>query len=75
MYSAADPYTTALSAYALTLLRSPSAALALRKMNSLAITQGMLLLASGTAPALAGLLQEQAKGSCGLKDTFESLEG
>ncbi|KAF2980460.1 hypothetical protein EK904_008359 [Melospiza melodia maxima] len=39
LYSAEDPYTTALSAYALTLLHSPSAAATLRRMNSMAITQ------------------------------------
>lgn len=39
-YSADDPYTTALSAYALSLLRSPYAPLALRRLNHMAITQG-----------------------------------
>ncbi|NWY45009.1 CPMD8 protein, partial [Sylvia atricapilla] len=39
LYSAEDPYTTALSAYALTLLHSPAAAATLRRMNSMAITQ------------------------------------
>ncbi|KAJ7415213.1 C3 and PZP-like alpha-2-macroglobulin domain-containing protein 8 [Willisornis vidua] len=39
LYSAEDPYTTALSAYALTLLHSPSAVATLRRMNSMAITQ------------------------------------
>ncbi|XP_053855290.1 C3 and PZP-like alpha-2-macroglobulin domain-containing protein 8 isoform X4 [Vidua macroura] len=39
LYSAEDPYTTALSAYALTLLHSPCAAAVLRRMNSMAITQ------------------------------------
>lgn len=39
-YSAEDPYTTALSAYALALLRSPYAPLALRRLNHMAITQG-----------------------------------
>ncbi|XP_063146713.1 C3 and PZP-like alpha-2-macroglobulin domain-containing protein 8 [Candoia aspera] len=39
MYSAEDPYTIVLTTYALTLLRSPSAAAALRKMNGIAITQ------------------------------------
>ncbi|KAJ6664317.1 hypothetical protein lerEdw1_008536 [Lerista edwardsae] len=34
-----DPYTTVLTAYALTLLHSPSAVIALRKMNGMAITQ------------------------------------
>ncbi|XP_015826901.3 C3 and PZP-like alpha-2-macroglobulin domain-containing protein 8 isoform X1 [Nothobranchius furzeri] len=38
-YSADDPYTTALSAYALSLLRSPYAPLALRRLNHLAITK------------------------------------
>ncbi|XP_076880650.1 C3 and PZP-like alpha-2-macroglobulin domain-containing protein 8 isoform X3 [Brachyhypopomus gauderio] len=38
-YSADDPYTTALSAYALALLRSPHAPLALRRLNHMAITQ------------------------------------
>ncbi|KAG7283667.1 hypothetical protein CRUP_020440 [Coryphaenoides rupestris] len=37
-YSADDPYTTALSAYALALLRSPYAPLALRRLNHMAIT-------------------------------------
>lgn len=41
-YSADDPYTTALSAYALALLRSPYAPLALRRLNHMAITQGNL---------------------------------
>ena len=35
-----DPYSSALTAYALTLLRSPAAPAALRKLRSLAITQG-----------------------------------
>ncbi|KAM4574402.1 C3 and PZP-like alpha-2-macroglobulin domain-containing protein 8 isoform 2-T2 [Fundulus diaphanus] len=39
MYSANDPYTTALSAYALSLLRSVYAPLALRRLNHMAITQ------------------------------------
>ncbi|KAK1805980.1 hypothetical protein P4O66_013020, partial [Electrophorus voltai] len=38
-YSADEPYTTALSAYALALLRSPYAPLALRRLNHMAITQ------------------------------------
>uniref|UniRef100_A0A3Q1HG02 Kazal-like domain-containing protein n=1 Tax=Anabas testudineus TaxID=64144 RepID=A0A3Q1HG02_ANATE len=38
-YSADDPYTSALSAYALALLRSPYAPLALRRLNHMAITQ------------------------------------
>ncbi|XP_061594140.1 C3 and PZP-like alpha-2-macroglobulin domain-containing protein 8 [Cololabis saira] len=38
-YSADDPYTTALSAYTLALLRSPYALLALRRLNHMAITQ------------------------------------
>lgn len=49
-YSADDPYTTALSAYALALLRSPYAPLALRRLNHMAITQGTatLITASST---------------------------
>uniref|UniRef100_A0A8C7S518 C3 and PZP like alpha-2-macroglobulin domain containing 8 n=1 Tax=Oncorhynchus mykiss TaxID=8022 RepID=A0A8C7S518_ONCMY len=43
-YTADDPYTTALSAYALALLRSPYATLALRRLNHMAITQGTHLL-------------------------------
>lgn len=39
MYSADDPYTTALSAYALTLLRSKHASAALRRLNNMAIMQ------------------------------------
>nr|XP_057929611.1 C3 and PZP-like alpha-2-macroglobulin domain-containing protein 8 isoform X2 [Doryrhamphus excisus] len=39
IYSADDPYTTALSAYALALLRSANAPLALRRLNHMAITQ------------------------------------
>ncbi|XP_060089087.1 C3 and PZP-like alpha-2-macroglobulin domain-containing protein 8 [Heteronotia binoei] len=39
VYSVDDPYTTVLTAYALTLLHSPLAGVALRKVNSLAITQ------------------------------------
>ncbi|KAL7992852.1 hypothetical protein Chor_017108 [Crotalus horridus] len=38
-YSLEDPYTIVLTTYALTLLRSPSASAALRKMNGIAITQ------------------------------------
>ncbi|XP_056132926.1 C3 and PZP-like alpha-2-macroglobulin domain-containing protein 8 [Lampris incognitus] len=38
-YSTDDPYTTALSAYALALLRSHYAPLALRRLNHMAITQ------------------------------------
>ncbi|KAM9761751.1 C3 and PZP-like alpha-2-macroglobulin domain-containing protein 8 isoform 1-T1 [Menidia menidia] len=38
-YSADDPYTTALSAYALALLRSRYAPLALRRLNHMAIAQ------------------------------------
>ncbi|XP_039194420.1 C3 and PZP-like alpha-2-macroglobulin domain-containing protein 8 isoform X3 [Crotalus tigris] len=38
-YSVEDPYTIVLTTYALTLLRSPSASAALRKMNGIAITQ------------------------------------
>ena len=45
-YTADDPYTTALSAYALALLRSPYATLALRRLNHMAITQGTQLLGS-----------------------------
>lgn len=40
-YAANDPYTTALSAYALALLRSPFAPVALRRLNHMAITQGI----------------------------------
>ncbi|KAM7142499.1 C3 and PZP-like alpha-2-macroglobulin domain-containing protein 8 isoform 2-T2 [Molossus nigricans] len=36
---ASDPYISALTAYALTLLRSPAAPMALRKLRNLAITQ------------------------------------
>lgn len=43
-YSADDPYTTALSAYALALLRSAYAPLALRRLNHMAITQGTATL-------------------------------
>ncbi|KAM5193804.1 C3 and PZP-like alpha-2-macroglobulin domain-containing protein 8 [Mantella aurantiaca] len=39
LYSADDPYTTALTTYALTLLRSTYASAALRRLNSMAITQ------------------------------------
>ncbi|XP_024134100.1 C3 and PZP-like alpha-2-macroglobulin domain-containing protein 8 isoform X2 [Oryzias melastigma] len=39
LHSADDPYTTALSAYTLALLRSPYAPLALRRLNHMAITQ------------------------------------
>ncbi|XP_074834082.1 C3 and PZP-like alpha-2-macroglobulin domain-containing protein 8 isoform X2 [Carettochelys insculpta] len=39
LFSAEDPYTTALTAYALTLLHSPSSTMMLRKMNSIAIMQ------------------------------------
>ena len=41
---AADPYSSALTTYALTLLRSPAAPAALRKLRSLAITQSRWLL-------------------------------
>lgn len=37
---ASDPYISALTAYTLTLLRSPAAPAALRKLHSLAIMQG-----------------------------------
>lgn len=37
---ASDPYTSALTAYVLTLLRSSAAPVALRRLRSLAITQG-----------------------------------
>lgn len=40
LHSVDDPYTTALSAYTLALLRSPYAPLALRRLNHMAITQG-----------------------------------
>lgn len=40
MALASDPYVSALSAYTLTLLRSPAAPAALRKLRSLAIVQG-----------------------------------
>ncbi|XP_063770568.1 C3 and PZP-like alpha-2-macroglobulin domain-containing protein 8 isoform X2 [Pseudophryne corroboree] len=39
LYSADDPYTTALTTYALTLLRSTYAPVGLRRLNSMAITQ------------------------------------
>uniref|UniRef100_A0A3P9L213 C3 and PZP like alpha-2-macroglobulin domain containing 8 n=1 Tax=Oryzias latipes TaxID=8090 RepID=A0A3P9L213_ORYLA len=39
LHSVDDPYTTALSAYTLALLRSPYAPLALRRLNHMAITQ------------------------------------
>ncbi|MGH0181753.1 UNVERIFIED_CONTAM: hypothetical protein FKN15_024401 [Acipenser sinensis] len=39
VYSADDPYTTALTAYALTILRSTYAPVVLRKLNNMAITQ------------------------------------
>ncbi|XP_069818383.1 C3 and PZP-like alpha-2-macroglobulin domain-containing protein 8 isoform X2 [Dendropsophus ebraccatus] len=39
LYSANDPYTTALTTYALTLLRSTYASVALRRLNSMAITK------------------------------------
>ncbi|MEQ2217152.1 hypothetical protein XENOCAPTIV_025056 [Xenoophorus captivus] len=48
-YSADDPYTTALSAYALSLLRSPYALLALRRLNHMAITRDGLTHWSLTA--------------------------
>ncbi|EMP24064.1 C3 and PZP-like alpha-2-macroglobulin domain-containing protein 8 [Chelonia mydas] len=52
LYSAEDPYTTALTAYALTLLHSPSAAVMLRKMNSMAIMQVVSAEVEMTAYAL-----------------------
>ncbi|KAI7791344.1 C3 and PZP-like alpha-2-macroglobulin domain-containing protein 8 isoform X1 [Triplophysa rosa] len=51
-YSADDPYTTALSAYALALLRSPYAPLALRRLNHMAITQDGLTHWSLTGSAV-----------------------
>ncbi|XP_018112272.1 C3 and PZP-like alpha-2-macroglobulin domain-containing protein 8 [Xenopus laevis] len=39
MFTVDDPYTTALTSYALTLLRSTYAPVALRKLNAMAITQ------------------------------------
>lgn len=50
-YSAEDPYTTALSAYALALLRSPYAPLALRRLNHMAITQGTTHIVPSAKPA------------------------
>ncbi|XP_061833863.1 C3 and PZP-like alpha-2-macroglobulin domain-containing protein 8 isoform X1 [Nerophis lumbriciformis] len=51
-YTADDPYTTALSAYALALLRSPYAPLALRRLNHMAITQDGLTHWSLTGSAM-----------------------
>nr|XP_045364134.1 C3 and PZP-like alpha-2-macroglobulin domain-containing protein 8 isoform X3 [Camelus bactrianus] len=48
----ADPYSSALIAYALTLLRSPTAPAALRKLRSLAITQVVSAEVEMTAYAL-----------------------
>lgn len=59
-YSAEDPYTTALSAYALALLRSPYAPLALRRLNHMAITQGT----ATHAVASSELLEVHAFGHC-----------
>lgn len=53
-YSAEDPYTTALSAYALALLRSPYAPLALRRLNHMAITQGTATHAVASSELLDG---------------------
>ncbi|XP_043323157.1 C3 and PZP-like alpha-2-macroglobulin domain-containing protein 8 isoform X2 [Cervus canadensis] len=47
-----DPYSSALTAYALTLLRSPAAPAALRKLRSLAITQVVSAEVEMTAYAL-----------------------
>ncbi|XP_053709629.1 C3 and PZP-like alpha-2-macroglobulin domain-containing protein 8 [Synchiropus splendidus] len=52
-YSADDPYTTALSAYALAMLRSPYAPLALRRLNHMAITQDGLTHWSLTGSTVA----------------------
>lgn len=60
-YSAEDPYSTALSAYALALLRSPYAPLALRRLNHMAITQG-----SATCTAASAQPESRVHGSWGL---------
>lgn len=51
-----DPYVSALTAYALTLLRSPVFPAALRKLRSLAITQGRRPLPATPAAPVPGLL-------------------
>ncbi|RXM94927.1 C3 and PZP-like alpha-2-macroglobulin domain-containing protein 8 [Acipenser ruthenus] len=52
VYSADDPYTTALTAYALTILRSTYAPVVLRKLNNMAITQVVSAEVEMTAYAL-----------------------
>ncbi|XP_044296930.1 C3 and PZP-like alpha-2-macroglobulin domain-containing protein 8, partial [Varanus komodoensis] len=53
--SSGDPYTIVLGAYALTLLHSPAAGPALRKMNSAALTQDSLTHWGLSRPAAADL--------------------
>ncbi|OWK11628.1 hypothetical protein Celaphus_00003015, partial [Cervus elaphus hippelaphus] len=72
-----DPYSSALTAYALTLLRSPAAPAALRKLRSLAITQAPRPLLS--PPSFPGTLSHWGPASIcsGLADgvTHWSLTG
>lgn len=59
-YSADDPYTTALSAYALALLRSPYAPVALHRLNHMAITQGSAILNTiSESPSIPPFMVEQ----------------
>lgn len=75
-YSADDPYTTALSAYALALLRSPYAPVALHRLNHMAITQGSSIANIGSAsphiPPIYGLAAWPADVSTG--DTRHEVE-
>lgn len=74
-YSADDPYTTALSAYALALLRSPYAPVALHRLNHMAITQGSCIANIASAslhiPPIYGLAAWPADVSTG--DTLGAL--
>uniref|UniRef100_H9G5Q9 Kazal-like domain-containing protein n=1 Tax=Anolis carolinensis TaxID=28377 RepID=H9G5Q9_ANOCA len=65
VFPAEDPYAAVLAAYALSLLRSPLAPAALRKMNSLAITQDGF-----THWSLMGTLATDEDSFMGFNDGF-----
>lgn len=62
-YTADDPYTTALSAYALALLRSPYSPLALRRLNHMAITQGTTMSNTVSSSILSQNLTRKIESS------------
>nr|XP_033811133.1 C3 and PZP-like alpha-2-macroglobulin domain-containing protein 8 isoform X1 [Geotrypetes seraphini] len=63
LYSVEDPYTTALTAYSMTLLHSSHSVAALRKLNSMAISQDGL-----THWSLAGTMMVDADAFMGFND-------